>query len=184
LLKIAYRRAKEANPDIKVLAGALAPTLAPPGSEWGMDDLEYLHGMYAAGAGDYFDILAVHAYGWVYPADDPPNPEVVNFRRTELLRQLMVEQGDADKPVMITEGGWNDHPRWTRAVKPAQRIQYTIRAYRLAQEWDWCQAMVLWAFRYPWAAQSYLDYFTFVTPDFEPKPIYLEVQRYAQGGAD
>jgi hypothetical protein len=179
LLKIAYQRAKEADPEVQVLAGALAPTLAPPGSEWGVDDLEYLRRMYAAGAGDYFDVLAVHAYGWVYPADDPPDPAVVNFRRTELVRQLMVEHGDADKPIMITEGGWNDHPRWTRAVKPAQRIQYTIRAYELAEEWDWCQAAALWAFRYPWAARSYLDYFTFVTPDFEPKPIYLEVQRYA-----
>ncbi len=181
LLKIAYQRAREADPEVMVLAGALAPTLAPPGSDWGMDDLEYLRRMYAAGAGDYFDILAVHAYGWVYPADDPPDPSVVNFRRTELVRQVMVEHGDAAKPIMITEGGWNDHPRWTRAVKPAQRIQYTIRAYELAQEWSWCQAAALWAFRYPWAARSYLDYFTFVTPDFEPKPIYLEVQRYAAG---
>jgi hypothetical protein len=184
LLRTAYGRAKEANPDVKVLAGALAPTLAPPGSEWGMDDLEYLRRMYAAGAGDYFDILAVHAYGWVYPADDPPDPGVVNFRRTELVRQVMVEHDDADKPIIITEGGWNDHPRWTRAVKPAQRIRYTIQAYQLAREWDWCQAAILWAFRYPWAARSYLDYFTFVTPDFEPKPIYLEVQRYAAGAVN
>jgi hypothetical protein len=181
MLKVAYGRAKAANPDAKVLAGALAPTLAPPGSEWGMDDLEYLRRMYAAGAGDYFDVLAVHAYGWVYPADDPPDPTVVNFRRTELVRQAMVEQGDAGKSIIITEGGWNDHPRWTRAVKPAQRISYTIQAYEMAHGWEWCQAVVLWAFRYPWAAQSYLDYFTFVTPDFEPKPIYLEVQRYAKG---
>jgi len=183
LLKIAYRRAEEANPNVKVLAGALAPTLAPPGSDWGMDDLEYLRRMYAAGAGDYFDILAVHAYGWVYPADDPPDPAVVNFRRVELVRQVMVEHGDASKSVIITEGGWNDHPRWTRAVKPAQRIRYTIQAYEQARGWDWCQAVALWAFRYPWAAQSYLDYFTFVTPDLEPKPIYMEVQQYAVGGA-
>jgi hypothetical protein len=39
----------------------------------------------------------------------------------------------------------------------------------------------LWAFRYPWPARTYLDYFTFVTPEFEPKPIYLEVQRYSRG---
>ena len=26
---------------------------------------------------------------------------------------------------MITEGGWNDHPRWTRAVRPGQRIANT-----------------------------------------------------------
>jgi hypothetical protein len=148
-----------------------------------MDDLVYLRRMYAAGAGDHFDILAVHAYGWVYPADDPPDPVVVNFRRTELAREVMVAHGDADKPIIITEGGWNDHPRWTRAVKPAQRIHYTIEAYELAQGWDWCQAVALWAFRYPWAAHSYLDYFTFITPDFEPKPIYLEVQRYAEGAA-
>lgn len=184
LLKIAYQQAKEANPEVMVLAGALAPTLAPPSSEWGMDDIVYLRRMYAAGAGDYFDILAVHAYGWVYPAEDPPDPQVVNFRRTELLRQVMVENGDAHKTIFITEGGWNDHPRWTRAVKPSQRIQYTIQAYELALEWEWCQAMALWAFRYPWAAKSYLDYFTFVTPDFEPKPIYLEVQRYARGNTD
>jgi hypothetical protein len=184
LLQVAYQRARAADPEVQVLGGALAPTLAPPGSEWGMDDLEYLRRMYAAGASDYFDVLAVHAYGWVYPADDPPDPSVVNFRRTELVRRLMVEQGDGHKPIMITEGGWNDHPRWTRAVKPAQRIQYTLRAYELVEGWDWCQAAAMWAFRYPWAAQNYLDYFTFVSPDFEPKPIYLEVQRYATGGGD
>ena len=181
LLRIATRRAKEANPEVKVLAGALAPTLAPAGSEWAMDDLVYLRRMYAAGASGHFDALAVHAYGWIYPADDPPDPAVVNFRRTELIRQVMVEHGDAAKPIVITEGGWNDHPRWTRAVKPAQRIRYTIQAYQLARKWDWCQAVALWVFRYPRAAHSYLDYFTFVTPDFEPKPIYLEVQRYARG---
>ena len=36
LLKVAYRRAKEANPDVVVLAGALAPTLEPPGSPAGL----------------------------------------------------------------------------------------------------------------------------------------------------
>ena len=181
MLRQCYQAAKAANPQVQVLAGALAPTLAPAGSEWGMDDLVYLRRVYAAGAADTFDILAVHAYGWVYPADFPPDPRVVDFRRTELLRRVMVEEGDSDKPIFITEGGWNDHPRWTRAVKPAQRITYTLQAYRMAQDWPWCQVVALWAFRYPWATRSYLDYFTFVTPDFQPKPIYLEVQRYARG---
>ena len=30
-------------------------------------------------------------------------------------------------------------------------------------------------------AKSYQDYFTFVRTDFEPKPIYEELQRYGQG---
>lgn len=181
LLGLAYRRAKETKPEVVVLGGALAPTLAPPGSDQAMNDLIYLERMLAAGAGEVMDGLSVHAYGWSFPADDPPHPEVINFRRTELVYQLLVDHGYGDLPIYITEGGWNDHPRWTRAVKPAQRIEYTLRAYELAEEWPWAKMMGLWAFRYPWPARTYLDYFTFVTPDFDPKPIYLELQQYSQG---
>jgi hypothetical protein len=182
MLKVVYPMIKAANPDVQVLAGALAPTLAPPGSPDGMNDLAYLQAMYDLGAAPYFDMLAIHAYGWYSDPDEPADPAVVNFRRSELLREIMVANGDGDKQAMITEGGWNDHPRWTRAVRPSQRIQYSIRAYQLAaEEWPWMAAVSLWAFRYPWDAKSYQDYFTFVRSDFEPKPIYWEVQRYARG---
>ncbi len=86
LLKVAYARAKEADPEVQVLGGALGPTLSPDGSPWGLDDLLYLQRMYDAGAADAFDILAAHAYGWKFPADDPPAEDKVNFRRLELLR--------------------------------------------------------------------------------------------------
>lgn len=182
LLRASYAAIKAADPSIQVLAGALAPTLAPEGSPDGMDDLVYLRRMYAAGAADCMDILAVHAYGWSFPADDPPDPAVVNFRRAELQREIMVEFGDAGKPIIITEGGWNDHPRWSKAVRPAQRISYTLAAYQWAQrEWDWCDAVALWAFRFPRPTRTYQDYFTFVADDFYPKPIYTELQRYARG---
>ncbi len=182
LLRVAYTRAKEANPDVQVLGGALAPTLAPPGSEWGMDDLDYLQAMYDAGAADWFDGLAVHAYGAKFPPDEPAAPDAINFARTELLHDVMIANGDGDKPVMITEAGWNDHPRWTRAVRPGQRIEYTVRAYqKVLEEWPWADVLAFWAFRYPANVRTYQDYFTFVTPDFQPKPIYLEVQRYSRG---
>ncbi len=181
LLAIAYRRAKEANPDVQVLGGALAPTLAPPGDEFGLNDLLYLQGMLDAGAGEVMDGLAVHAYGWVYPPTDPPAPDAINFRRVELVHRLLADNGYDHLPIHITEGGWNDHPRWTRAVKPGQRIQYTLQAYQMALDWPWLASISLWAFRYPRPARSYLDYYTFVTPDFIPKPIYYEVQRYATG---
>jgi len=184
LLKIAYLRAKEANPEAQILAAGLAPTLAPPGSEWGMNDLVFLQRMYDAGAKDYFDAMAIHAYGWSFPPDDPANAQMINFARSELLYAVMVRNGDAQKKCFITEGGWNDHPRWTKAVRPYQRIAYTIQAYEKAlREWDWCEAVAIWAFRYPWPARTYQDHFTFVTPDFIAKPIYLEAQRYAEGEA-
>ena len=180
MLRVVYPLVKAANPTMQILAGALAPTLTAPGSA-DMNDLDYLQRMYADGAAAYFDLLAIHAYGWHSEPDEAAAKDVVNFRRAELLRAIMVANGDSKKAAMITEAGWNDHPRWTRAVRPSQRIIYTIRAYEIAQnEWPWALAVCFWAFRYPWDAKSYQDYFTFVRTDFEPKPIYLEVQRYAR----
>ncbi len=179
LLRLAHRRAHDADPDVVVLAGALSPTVERDPSR-ALDDLDYLDAMYAAGARDAFDALAVHAYGYRAPADAPASPGAINFRRAELLRAVMVRNGDEKKPAFITEGGWNDHPRWIYAVRPAQRIEYTLEAYRIAQrEWDWCAAIALWAFRFPAEQYSFQDYFTFVTPQFVAKPIYRAVQQMA-----
>ena len=182
LLRAVYARAHAANPDVVVLAGALAPTLEPEGSAAGLSDLAYLERMYQAGAAPYFDALAVHAYGLTLPPDEAPALDVINFRRVELLREIMVAHDDGDKPVYVTEAGWNDHPRWAGGVRPAQRIEYTIGAYEWArQHWPWCACVAMWAFRYPAPTHSYHDYYTFVTADFEPKVIYLEVQDYTHG---
>lgn len=182
LLREVYPAVRAANPDITVLAGALAPTLEPIGSPAGLSDLLYLEQMYAAGASDYFDALAVHAYGLTFPPEEPPSPDVIDFRRVELLREVMERYGDTHKPIYVTESGWNDHPRWVNGVRPAQRIAYTIGAYEWArQHWSWCSCVAMWTFRYPASTLSYHDYYSFVTVDFEPKVIYWEVQAYTQG---
>ncbi len=179
LLREVYPAVKQANPDIQILAGALAPTLEPEGSPWGLNDLQYLEGMYAAGASDYFDGLAVHAYGLTFPALAEPDPKILNFRRVELVREIMVAQGDEDKSIFVTETGWNDHPRWTKAVRPGQRIQYTLDALQYAEEnWPYVEVLAIWAFRFPAPTKSYMDYFTLVTPEFVTKPLYEALQRY------
>jgi polysaccharide biosynthesis protein PslG len=179
LLQVVYPAVKAANPDMGVLAGALAPTLEPPGSPWGLNDLIYLESMYEAGAAAYFDALAVHTYGFTFPPEAEPGPELLNFRRVELLRQIMVAHGDQHKSILITETGWNDHPRWTRAVRPSQRIQYTLDAFRFAEaHWPYVELMALWVFRYPAPARNYMDYFTLVTPEFVTKPIYDEIRLF------
>jgi hypothetical protein len=183
LLQTTYARVKEVDPAVMVLAAGLAPTLAPPGSEWGMNDIEFLQRMYGAGAQGYSDGMAIHAYGWVFPPHDPPSLDVLNFARTELIHEVMAQNGDGDLPCFITEAGWNDHRRWTKAVPPGLRIEYTLQAYeKAAQEWPWCEMVAMWAFRYPWPARTFQDGFTFVTPGFTRKLIYDEVQRYARGG--
>jgi polysaccharide biosynthesis protein PslG len=181
LLKIATPAARHGNPDIIVLAGALAPTLEPVGSQFGMNDLDYLRALYQEGAAKYFDALAVHSYGLQLPPDDPPSPGVLNFRRVELIRQIMTDNGDGDKPVYITESGWNDHPRWSKAVKPGQRTLYTIDSLQYAElNWPWVKNLCIWVLRYPAPTHSYPDYYTLISPDFTPRPIYYELQQWAR----
>ncbi|MBI4317210.1 MAG: beta-galactosidase [Chloroflexi bacterium] len=181
LLKMAYLQVKNADPEVVVVSAGLAPTLEK--SPLALDDLVFLQRMYDAGARDYFDVLGVHSYGGKFPPDDPPSSGSLNFARAVLLRQVMESNGDGSKPMLITEAGWNDHPRWAKAVRPGQRLDYTLRAYQKAeQEWPWVQGLAMWAFRLPWPARNYNDYYTFVTQDFTPKPIYEAVKKWARPG--
>jgi hypothetical protein len=182
LLQAVYGPAHAANPNVLILAAPLAPTLEPPGSAAGLDDLLYLQGVYEAGGADYFDGLAMHTYGFTEPPDAPAAENALNFRRAELLHGIMDRYRDTETPVFVTETGWNDDPRWTKAVPPSDRIAYTIDAFQIAeQEWGWLDKLCLWVFRYPTPTFNYPDYFTLVTTDFQLKPIYYAVQAYARG---
>ncbi len=182
LLHFAYPEAHKANPDVTVLAGALAPTLEPVGSPYGMNEIDYLNRLYEWGAKDYFDALAVHTYGFKFPPGESPAADVLNFRRAELLHAIMVDHGDGDKPVYVTETGWNDHPRWTKAVSPGQRITYTLESFEYVEaNWPWLETLCVWTLRYPAPTYNFFDYFTLVSPDFAPKPIYYELQKWARG---
>ena len=115
LLKIGATRAREADPNAVIIAGALASTIAlqpdaaPPNNA--LNDLLFLQRMYDAGAAPYFDIMAMQAYGlWSGPTDRRMQPRVMNFGRPQFVRDLMVANGDANKPIWISEMAWNAVP--------------------------------------------------------------------------
>ena len=182
LLQAVYAPVHQANPNVTILAGALAPTLEPQGSPNGLSDILYLEAIYDAGANDYFDALAIHTYGFTNPPLDEPSEDRLNFRRAELLQNIMSNYDDTETPVFITESGWNDHPRWTQAVRPSQRVQYTIDAFDYVQDnWQQVEELCIWAFRYPIPTLSYPDNFTLVSTDFQISPLYYAIQAYAHG---
>ncbi len=178
LLTAVTPKVKAVAPDMLILGGALAPTLEPKSSAWGTDDLIYLRELYEAGGMTYWDGLAVHSYGRTFPPEAEPSPDVINFRRVELLRDIMLDFGDEETKVYITEMGWNDHPRWTQAVRPSARMQYTLDAFALAETWDFVEMTAVWQFRTPAPTKSYMDYYTLVTPEFINKPIYEAIKEY------
>jgi len=181
LLKVVYPIVKEAVPDAIIIAGNLSPGSESDGGRTRMDDMQYLASLFDAEAGPYFDMWGVHMYGGKEPPEAEPAPEKVNFRRIELVRKLLDELGGADKRIIITEGGWNDHPRWSAAVSAADRVRWTVGAYEWARRYSWLEAICLWQFSTPFSTRSYPDNWNFVSPDGTPKAVYLAVQRYARG---
>ena len=179
MLGAVYPAVKAADPQMLVVSAGLAANLATGGIA--LNDLTYLDAMYAAGAAPSFDVLGIHAYGDIHPADDPADPQQLNFQRALLQRAIMLRHGDSAKAALITEAGWNDAPRWMHAVSPAARIASTLEAYRLANTWPWLLALCIWEFRLPDRTGTAQDYTTFVEKDFTPRQIYDAVMAYAKG---
>ncbi len=194
LLKIAYRRAKQADPDCVIIAAGLAQTTEEAPLELGprnISDLLYLERMYEAGVQGHFDIMGAMVYGlWTGPYDRRASRDRTNFARVELLREIMVRHGDAAKPIWATEAGWTALPEdWEGPmdygrVDELQQARYTVQAYeRARREWPWMGVLNYWFFRRPSDAemdQSWY-YFRMVEPDFETLPAYNAISEIANG---
>jgi hypothetical protein len=187
LLKVGYTRAKEADPDVVILSAGLAPTTEV--TERNLMDLVFLQRMYDAGAQDYFDVLSVQGYGlWNGPTDRRVHPDRVNFSRVMLIRELMVQNGDAHKPIWASEVGWNALPRefdgfpYYGRVSEELQAEYSAAAYRMAQEeWPWMGVMNYWFFKRPsdHEKNQAFYYFRMMEPDFYAYPVYYALQEQA-----
>ena len=187
LLKVGYTRAKEADPDVVILSAGLAPTTEM--SERNLMDLVFLQRMYDAGAQGYFDVLSVQGYGlWNGPTDRRVHPDRANFSRVMLIRELMVRNGDAHKPIWASEVGWNALPPgfdgfpYYGRVSEELQAEYSAAAYRMAQEeWPWMGVMNYWFFKRPsdHEKNQAFYYFRMMEPDFYAYPVYYALQEQA-----
>jgi hypothetical protein len=185
LLKVGYLRVKAACPDCVVLSGALAQTI--PLGPRDLTDPIFLQRMYDAGAGGYFDVLAIQGYGlWSGPTDRRMRPRVLNFSRPLYLREIMVQNGDAHKPIWITEMNWNAPPadfpnKQFGYVTPEQQGRYAVEAFqRVQQEWPWLGVVNVWFFKRATDAEAdqAMYYFRLVEPNFTPMPVYYALEEY------
>ena len=193
LLKIGATRAREADPNAVIIAGALASTIElapdapPPGNA--LNDLIFLQRMYDAGAAPYFDIMAMQAYGlWSGPTDRRMHPRVMNFGRPQFIRDLMVENGDATQADLDQRDGL-EHRAGGRAgqtFRPGDaRAAGAVHglAYDRAQaEWPWVGVVNTWYFKR--ATDEWLKakrpeaYFRLADPDFTLQPVYESVKEH------
>lgn len=194
LLKIAFKRAKLANPNVRVLSAPLAITLgegwSPGSDQWRhMNDLDYLEALYQAGAKDSFDILSANAFGLRASPDEPPDQSKLNFQRIALARAVMERYRDTNKAVWINEYGWNAAPNdfsedkliWGR-VSEQQQADYTVNGLIKARaNWQWLGVFNVWYFRQvgdvPPDRADY--YFRLVDVDFTPRLVYQRLKEVA-----
>ncbi|MEI2612538.1 MAG: hypothetical protein V9G20_28185 [Candidatus Promineifilaceae bacterium] len=102
----------------------------------------------------------------------------------------MVRNGDAAKPIWISEVGWNVVPDGIPPVfgqvTEDLQAQYAVEAYQRAQtEWPWVGVVNTWFFKR--ATDTEKDqpmyYFRLVEPDFTPLPVYDALKGYLPDAA-
>lgn len=189
LLCLAYDRIKSINPDAVIVTAALAPTVAQDGRD--LSDLVFMQRMYAAGAGRCFDVAAAQGYGlFSGPGDTRLSPLETNVARHVLLRDVMVRNGDARKPMWLSEVNWNavpDQPDKIAGVGRYGMVSIEDQARfvpqvitRARRDWPWVRAMSLWFFKPASDARANdsMYYFRMVEPDFTPLPLYEAMKAY------
>lgn len=173
LLREAAVQLRSADPDAMILLAALAPTTEPGGLN--QSDLAYLDALYAAGAAPWFDAAAAQPYGFDRPPEDDPAPERLNFRRAELLRQVMLRRGDAATPLWLSAFGWRSAADEVGGPWPSVSVETQAAWAAAAMEWarrywDWTVGLA-WAVWQPAAPPSDPRWgFALVSADGEPSP--------------
>jgi GH35 family endo-1,4-beta-xylanase len=185
MLKVAYARIKEADPNALVVSAGLAPTNDQ--TALAMDDRLYLERMYEAGASEYFDVLGAHAYGFGHPPDDPHDShQGLNIARVQDLREIMAAHGDGHKPLWVTELGWTtsppEHEEWQR-VSTEEQAEYLVETFRIArQEWPWLQLIAVWNLGCGLSPGDESAGYGLIDPGGEPRPAYRALTAMPKGG--
>ncbi|MEZ4621746.1 MAG: hypothetical protein R2867_40445 [Caldilineaceae bacterium] len=112
---------------------------------------------------------------------------MLNIAHHQFVRDLMVKNGDGNKPIWLAEMNWNAAPDGVPPnfgkVSLAQQARYLPIAYaRLQAEWPWIGVANVWYLKRAtdrWEAEGKPEaYFRLLQPDFTPLPVYESIKTY------
>ncbi|MDQ3808852.1 MAG: hypothetical protein M3336_01020 [Chloroflexota bacterium] len=191
LLAAANRGVKRADPNVMVVAAAVSQRTGGLGGS--MEDVDFIEGLYNAGAKDSFDVLGMHAYlGSFPPETDPSTCVPMCFRDIERFRAVMERNGDGAKDAFITEMGVLESSSvdlgqfaWMQ-VTPDTRAEYLVRALELANaQYPWVRGAMVFNFdaaTVPWTpATSEKFWFSLLDQNLSPR---LALERLAAARRD
>lgn len=184
MLKAAYTAVKAVDPDALIISGGLSTT--GDGSDTAYGDLDFIQGMYDAGAKGYFDALGSHPYPFGH-APDEIDPWGLSLSRVEEQHQVMLANGDNDTPIWITEVGWVLQSDWDLgehqhiSVTQAEQAQYLVQTYTsIQQEWPFVEAVFLFNLDFStvswYPAPEPMRWYAILNPDRTPRPAYIQLR--------
>ncbi len=167
IVKSAYRPLKEAQPTLPVIVGST--TFA---------NRVFLERLYDYGIQPYHDGISIHPYNEKRDPDLHAEPEFVKWSYRDgvpWVRDLMLERGDADKGLWLTELGWTTCNDYTSkfCVTENQQEKYVNDAFRIQREdrWDYVKAMIVYNLRNKGTDPGDReDQYGLLRRDFTPKP--------------
>jgi polysaccharide biosynthesis protein PslG len=154
----AYQAVRAYSQEVIIVSAGPAPT---GNSEGSVEDTEFLRQMYAAGLGQYGDIvIGIHPYGWGNPPDArccgsrgwDDNPHFFFLETIDAYRATMNANGHEGVQLWATEFGyasWDGFPLdppepWMGFTDKWAQGGYTVRALQIVQERGDMGVTMLW----------------------------------------
>ena len=179
MLRAAYPAIKQADPAATVVMGGTSG-----------NDYTFLQGVYSAGGGSYFDVVAVHPYTnnvdptacW-YEGGTTQYAKFA-FCGIEEVRRTMLANGDS-RSIWLTEMGWSTSAV-ANGVSEAAQADYLTKAFTKVQSYPYVTNSFWYSFRNNWwtnnAAGDLEANYGLVRVDFSLKPAYTAFKAYATAG--
>lgn len=157
LLQAVYPAIKAVDPDATVITGGLSPD----GS--GIDSVQFITRMYQAGAGGYFDAVALHPYSF---------PQLPSLDSVTAVHDVMTAYGDGAKKIWLTEVG---APTGTSPFAVSEEVQ--AQSIAMFIDWAWTTEYVGPVYLYSLLdtgsnRSDPEDNFGLIRRDFTPKPAF------------
>jgi hypothetical protein len=174
LLRAAYPAAKAGNPNVPVIAGAIAAA-----------DRPFLDDLYARGIKGYYDGVSIHPYNeWRDPYDRWKDQwkQYTFLPGIEWIHAAQVAAGD-NTPLWITEFGWDTCvgvSNW--CVDEAHQADYSVKAWQILNTLSYVGGATMYELRDEGTDPGYFEgNWGLVHEDFSPKPAFFAVQAALHG---
>ncbi len=119
---------QNAGSQVLLVGGGLSPLPQSP-SDGDIDDLDFLRGLYQAGAANFMSILSLRLTPLEGEAMTPPGEAASRvLRHYETVRQVMLQSNHANGLIWITGFSW---PVQGKTTSPDGQIRWLNQAYQL-----------------------------------------------------